>query len=786
MKKISILFWLAFYFGIGSSLAQQDFTVNSLPIIPQSNYSNPGMFKPMGGYVGLPIMSSLYLNINNSGFAYKDLFLAPGGALGDSLILNLDKPIDQLGDKERINLNLAIDLFNLGFKIKKNYFMLSVREIINLRLTYSQDFFKFLWKGNGAFLGKDVNLSELGANLSHYREYGLGYSREIGEKLSVGFRLKYLYGMENIYMARNNSSIYTDPTSFNITAQSDLLIHTSGLAKFDTISKNIPEYLFGRDNFGWGLDIGGEYRFNSKFSISASVLDIGNLYWKDELNKSYSINRASFEFKGLELSDYLNQNTNVLQALGDSLKNVFSVKESKENYSTPLNTRFYLNGNYSPFRSTTIGVSFLGEVQKNYFNPNASVSISQKLGNILHLSANWSYLNKSASNVGVGLALQLIGLQIYAAADNILTVIAPQTTKNVHLHAGINVLINYRSKRKNNSENEGETTKPTKRIKDKDGDGVANKEDKCPDLAGTKETLGCPDSDKDGIQDLEDPCPDEAGPLENKGCPWPDTDKDGLVDPEDSCKDEFGPLGNKGCPWPDTDKDGVKDKDDNCLDVPGPSANSGCPYGDTDKDGINDDKDKCPDAPGPIDNGGCPFGDQDGDGIKDNEDNCPGEAGVAANGGCPYGDEDSDGVKDNEDQCPKTPGIPENNGCPKIEQSEQEVLDLAFKNLEFNSGTAIISTESFFSLYKLAELMKTQNNYNLLISGHTDDVGDDELNMELSRNRSEAVKTFLIGQGVEASRMKTEWFGETKPVADNTTKEGKEKNRRVEMKILFE
>jgi outer membrane protein OmpA-like peptidoglycan-associated protein len=65
-------------------------------------------------------------------------------------------------------------------------------------------------------------------------------------------------------------------------------------------------------------------------------------------------------------------------------------------------------------------------------------------------------------------------------------------------------------------------------------------------------------------------------------------------------------------------------------------------------------------------------------------------------------------------------------------------------------------------------------------------VGDDELNMELSRNRSEAVKTFLIGQGVEASRMKTEWFGETKPVADNTTKEGKEKNRRVEMKILFE
>jgi hypothetical protein len=90
----------------------------------------------------------VYLNFNNSGFAYKDLFLTPGGALGDSLLLNLDKPVDQMKKKERINMNLAIDLFNLGFKIKKNYFMLSVREIVNVRMTYSQDFFKFLWKGN--------------------------------------------------------------------------------------------------------------------------------------------------------------------------------------------------------------------------------------------------------------------------------------------------------------------------------------------------------------------------------------------------------------------------------------------------------------------------------------------------------------------------------------------------------------------------------------------------------------------------------------------------------------
>ncbi len=786
MRKITLALLLALGFGITATKAQQDFIVNTLPIIPQSNYSNPGMFKPMGGYVGLPVMSSVYLNFNNSGFTYKDLFLTPGGALGDSLLLNLDKPVDQMKKKERINMNLAIDLFNLGFKIKKNYFMLSVREIVNVRMTYSQDFFKFLWKGNGAFLGQTADLSEFGVNMSHYREYGLGYSREFSEKLSVGLRLKYLYGMENAYTARNNSSIFTDVNTFDITAKSDILVHTSGLTKFDTITNDIPEYLFGRDNFGWGLDIGGEYKFNDKFSLSASVLDIGRLYWKDAVNKSYTINRANFEFKGLELNDYINQNKDVLQALGDSLKDVFEVKESKENYSTPLNTRFYLNGNYTPFRNTTVGVSFLGEVGKNYFNPNASLSISQRLGNLFHVSANWSYMNRSASNVGFGFAFQVIGIQIYAAADNVLAAIWPQSAKNMHGHVGINVLIDYRKDKKVKSKDETEAPKKDKKTKDKDADGVEDKQDKCPDVPGYLKFQGCPDRDQDGVQDSEDQCPDTLGVVENKGCPWPDSDKDGLNDREDSCVTEAGPMENKGCPWPDTDKDGVDDNTDKCKDVPGPAANNGCPYGDTDKDGINDDKDKCPETPGPIDNGGCPFGDKDGDGSKDNVDNCPDIPGPIANLGCPYGDEDGDGVKDNVDQCPKTPGIPENQGCPKIEQKEQEVLDLAFKNLEFKSGTAIISTESFFSLYKLADLMKKQEQYKLLISGHTDNVGNDAVNMELSRKRSEAVKTFLIGQGVRADRLKTEWFGETKPVADNATPEGRDRNRRVEMKVLFE
>ena len=89
-------------------------------------------------------------------------------------------------------------------------------------------------------------------------------------------------------------------------------------------------------------------------------------------------------------------------------------------------------------------------------------------------------------------------------------------------------------------------------------------------------------------------------------------------------------------------------------------------------------------------------------------------------------------------------------------------------------------------LNSLAEKLKQKSEWNLLLSGHTDNVGDDDANMILSKNRSEAVKKFLISKGLAESRIKVNYFGETKPIADNYTPKGCQKNRRVEFVILFE
>lgn len=118
---------------------------------------------------------------------------------------------------------------------------------------------------------------------------------------------------------------------------------------------------------------------------------------------------------------------------------------------------------------------------------------------------------------------------------------------------------------------------PIVEVKDRDGDGVVDSLDVCPDNPGIASLNGCPDKDNDGVADKDDKCPDIAGLQKYQGCPIPDNDKDGVNDEEDKCPDIAGVARYQGCPIPDTDKDGVNDEEDKCPKDAGPASNSGCP-----------------------------------------------------------------------------------------------------------------------------------------------------------------------------------------------------------------
>ncbi len=231
----------------------------------------------------------------------------------------------------------------------------------------------------------------------------------------------------------------------------------------------------------------------------------------------------------------------------------------------------------------------------------------------------------------------------------------------------------------------------------------------------------------------------------------------------------------------DRDGDGVLDADDKCPDVPGLASLMGCP--DRDGDGIADGDDNCPDVAGLAKYQGCPIPDTDGDGINDEMDKCPTVKGFARYQGCPIPDTDGDGVNDEMDKCPTRPGTAANQGCPEIAREVIEKVSFAAKNVFFSTGSYKLLPKSYKSLDGVVDLMKSDESLMIDIDGHTDAQGSDESNQVLSENRAKAVKDYFVSKGISESRLKATGYGETTPVADNTTAAGRAKNRRTEMTV---
>lgn len=121
-----------------------------------------------------------------------------------------------------------------------------------------------------------------------------------------------------------------------------------------------------------------------------------------------------------------------------------------------------------------------------------------------------------------------------------------------------------------------------------------------------------------------------------------------------------------------------------------------------------------------------------------------------------------------------------------LNQAEQQIIDAALKNriIEFESGSAILAASGVQILDEMAVVLKRVRGKKVKILGHTDSSGDADKNIILSQQRADAVKTYLIHKNIPAESLSTEGLGSNKPVADNTTVEGRKKNRRIEFEVL--
>ncbi|MEI9945507.1 MAG: DUF5723 family protein [Chitinophagaceae bacterium] len=235
----------------------------------------------------------------------------------------------------------------------------------------------------------------------------------------------------------------------------------------------------------------------------------------------------------------------------------------------------------------------------------------------------------------------------------------------------------------------------------------------------------------------------------------------------------------------DTDNDGVYDANDKCPTVAGLAKYQGCPVPDTDRDGINDEDDQCPTITGLIKYKGCPVPDTDNDGVNDEYDKCPSVPGSARYAGCPIPDTDGDGINDEEDRCPSLAGTTANHGCPEIKAEVEKKVNTVAKKILFQTGKSILLTSSVKQLDQLIAVLKQDTDLKLSVEGHTDNTGNADKNLLLSQKRADAVKAYLLKKGISETRISTEGFGVTMPIADNKTALGRTKNRRVELKLNY-
>ena len=722
-------------------------------------------------------------------------------ALPDSTFMDrhiVKRYTDNSNAKMGANINLQMDLFNFAFHINSKIAIglkAKARSISNIG-NVDQSFAILIEQGLDYPSLWNQKIDEQFLNVNHltWAEVGFNYGQVVLDKqehfLKLGGTIKYLKGYSAAYFQTSN-------LQFNL-KNNDTTQLITGNFNYG-YSDNLPDLIENgldnkfNSNFGVGLDLGFVYEWRPKYKdfkydmdgetnlwmknknkykakVGISLIDLGSMrFKKGGLSRNFSVNISSpFDLQSFSTASSLSDFDQIIDSL---------INESSASGNTNWTSEQSSNSTFVMRTPTALSLQLDYQLGK-YFYVNVSgvmnVILKKKdtkviVPNQLSItpSFDWSWFGlflpismNEYSGFKTGLASRLGPLSI--GVTDFRALFSVGKVRGTEFYLGLRLPILYSA------------------IKDKDKDKVSDLKDNCISTPGIWAFKGCPDTDGDGLMDKEDDCPEIAGLLEFKGCP--DSDGDKIIDKLDDCPEIAGLAEFKGCP--DTDSDGIKDSDDACPQNAGPKENQGCP--DKDSDGLFDFIDACPEMAGPKENNGCPWPDTDGDGILDKDDACPLLKGPKANMGCPYKDTDGDGLLDKDDDCPNTAGPIENKGCPIIEVEIVEVLRTAFDNLEFESGKDIILEVSKVALDELADVLIKKATWKLEISGHTDNIGGENFNLVLSKKRAEALKNYLIFKGVDTNRLITFYFGETQPLIDNTTLEGRKKNRRVEMKITFD
>ena len=726
--------------------------------------------------------------------------------------------LDLVGVSYEINHNHAI---GLGFRIRSfgNIDGLSNKWTNAIHNNYD----------DSKALNMPISFEKYSYNQFIYLENRFNYARVLKNDktnfLKAGIAIKLINGIDATYLfADQGNFVFNNNTGSEATFSSTEFNY--GRAEKGN--------MFASRNTGMGFDIGAVYEYRPKynsfkydmdgetkierydlnkylFKFGMSITDVGRVRFKrDSLSYDFTTANTTYDVERLGNLNFVDldvqklDETTALKTFDDFAIASTKNQEQDDLFNMNLPTSFNLHADYHISKNLYLGYtsstalrrsSDLHKVHLKSIHSIVPRYSSKKIGVALPLSIQ----RNGQFNVGLSGRINLLELtnklnaqdgiiSVIGGMHNITGLLGKRARFNSNIFVGIVFNLGY------------------KIPSDIDRDKVSDSKDGCMYDPGLLGLLGCPDTDGDGIPDTQDYCIYTPGPKKHNGCP--DTDGDGVLDLNDQCPLISGLPIHYGCP--DRDKDGIIDIADKCPDIAGIEFNNGCPFEnpgcctDNDGDGTTNLLDKCPEISGSIYNEGCPIDSTNLEKInfhknKRNIDPNHTKEKIEQIKEEQFKNEilDSTQITINPSSIKKSTLVDINIDSKKRNKEKDERTDQIARstpfgylietiNVYFDSDEATLNNrynEQIIELVNKYDLSK-RSSHQIIIIGHTDNDGEENYNLILSKKRAETVRRKIETFGVKNEQIEVFYYGEWKPLKDNNNKKQKRFNRRVEIQIL--
>jgi hypothetical protein len=421
--------------------AQQGNTFFLMHAVPQSNLLNPAVQIDCRYFIGIPVLASAHLSYSNTAFTYNDL--------AGTDTWNIEGIFDQMHPTDLYTAEAWFHPISLGYRRKAFYYTFNIAEKVHGYQTIPRDVAEMTVHGNGPFVGDKASFNGLRPGGYHTREYSLGISKVMSPYLTAGIRAKLLFGKANLTSGRSKMSLATAEDNFSILLDGDYTLNSSfpftltedSAGNIDGIEMEeiVPlDYMLNRGNPGFSVDLGAIYRYDERITLSASLLDLGFVRWRTDLNNVSG--EGEFAYGGTDLSTVL-VSMGFLEEMVDSLMNSLEVTNTRDPYTYFLPTQLYLGGSYRLSDAISLGAVNRNVIYRSKLHSSFTISAQADLADRLLAAVSWSYLNNTVRNVGLGLAWHGKGIQFHAVTDNLLGFFYPFDTRTLNLRFGVGMML---------------------------------------------------------------------------------------------------------------------------------------------------------------------------------------------------------------------------------------------------------------------------------------------------------------------------------------------------------